>query len=395
MTGRRALDSTVTILAASLLLACVMTLRVHADPTPRTRALLDACFPPADLATQSNEKSPTKGKRQFDRSEPPRQLKPYQPVPPTLRGAIRRVKLPPGRKLVALTLDLCEQPGEIAGYDGGIFDYLRREGIKATLFVGGKWLRSHERRTHQLIIDPLFEIANHSAAHRNLRLLTGQRLTEEVEAPQRAYEAIHEAFAKSQCVMADQKSWQSVPERMTLFRFPFGACNEAALNAVNDAGLLVIQWDVATGDPTPAQSATAIAREILQATRPGSIIIGHANGRGVNTAAALPLAIPKLKAQGYEFVTVSELLAAGTPEIVATCYNIKPGDTDRYDNLATAFRRNLAPAKISGGVTADQATTQVKPSQATVSRSPATKRNPSTKPAAPDPSSWQPSVSPP
>ena len=49
----------------------------------------------------------------------------------------------------------------------------------------------------------------------------------------------------------------------------------------------------------------------------------------------------QLKAQGYTFVTVSELLAAGTPEIVSTCYNVKFGDTDRYDNLATAFRRNF------------------------------------------------------
>ena len=99
---------------------------------------------------------------------------------------------------------------------------------------------------------------------------------------------------------------------------------------------------MSTGDPTPAQSAQAIAREILRGTRPGSILIGHANGRGFNTAKALPLAIPKLKAQGYTFVTVSELLAAGTPEIVSTCYNLKPGDTDRYDNLATAFRRKLS-----------------------------------------------------
>jgi hypothetical protein len=108
---------------------------------------------------------------------------------------------------------------------------------------------------------------------------------------------------------------------------------------------------VSTGDPAPTQSAQAIARQILRSTRPGSIVIGHANGRGFNTAAALPLAIPKLKAQGYRFVTVSELLAAGTPEIVSACYNLKPGDTDRYDNLATAFRRNLpkaAAAKRAG-----------------------------------------------
>lgn len=315
----------------------------------RDTRLLQSCFTPADLAAKAGEKAPRKGQRGFDRPEPERTLRPYAPVPAHLRGAIRRVKLPPGQKLVALTLDLCEQPGEIAGYDGAIIDYLRKEGVKATLFIGGKWLRSHETRARQLIADPLFEIANHAAAHRNLRLLTGKRLREEIDGPQRAYEAVHESFGKAQCVRSQAQTWASVPQRMALFRFPFGACNRASLDAVNEAGLLAIQWDVSTGDPWPGQSAKAIAAEILRGTRPGSIVIGHANGRGFNTAAALPLAIPKLKAQGYQFVTVSELLAAGEPEIVSSCYNLKPGDTDRYDNLATAFRRKLPKPPAAGG----------------------------------------------
>jgi len=98
-------------------------------------------------------------------------------------------------------------------------------------------------------------------------------------------------------------------------------------------GLLAVQWDVSTGDPDPRQSAQAIANAMIAHTRPGSIVLMHANGRGHNTAAALPLAIPKLKAQGYTFVTVSELLAAGTPVLTPTCYDSRPGDTDKYDRL--------------------------------------------------------------
>ena len=308
----------------------------------QSMSLQQACFRPQDLTARSGENQPQKHNRTFDKTEPGRELVAFSPALDRLRGAIRRVNLKPGQKLIALTLDLCEQNGEIAGYDGRIIDYLRRENVKATLFVGGKWLRSHEVRTRQLMSDPLFEIANHSAAHRNLRLLSGKRLHEEIAAPQRAYEAIHESFSQHQCVRNAPAQWSSIPKRMSLFRFPFGACNKVSLDAVNDAGLLAIQWDVSAGDPSPNQSATAITREILRATKPGSIIIAHANGRGFHTAEALPQAIPKLKAKGYKFVTVSELIAAGTPEIVATCYNSKPGDTDRYDNLATAFRKDLA-----------------------------------------------------
>ena len=95
---------------------------------------------------------------------------------------------------------------------------------------------------------------------------------------------------------------------MNLIRFPFGTCNAKALAAVADVGLLAIQSDVVTGDPDPHRSATAIANTILARVHPGAIVVAHANGRGRNTAAALAIALPKLKGRGYNFVTVSELI---------------------------------------------------------------------------------------
>jgi peptidoglycan-N-acetylglucosamine deacetylase len=283
------------------------------------------CFAPEQLAARDGEKKPVKGIATFNAPPDVRKLAPAAPIPPNLRGSIRRVKLPPGKKLIALTLDLCEQPNEVAGYDGAIFDYLRAQGVKATLFTGGKWMRSHSERMQQLITDPLFEMANHSEAHRNLRLLDSDALREEVLGPQRAYETARENVQEMQCRA-------TAPPRIQLFRFPFGACDQKSLDAVNNASLLAIQWDLSTGDPTPAQQAPAIAEAMLRA-KPGSIIIAHANGRGHHTAEALPLAIPQLKAKGFEFVTISELLAAGEPEIAPTCYDTKPGDSDKYDTL--------------------------------------------------------------
>jgi hypothetical protein len=105
------------------------------------------------------------------------------------------------------------------------------------------------------------------------------------------------------------------------------------LQAVADAGLIAIQWDVPTGDPSPNRSARAIAEAMIRNARPGSIIILHANGRGYHTAEALPIAIPALRAKGFEFVTISELIAAGKPVVAETCYDTHPGDTDKYDFL--------------------------------------------------------------
>jgi peptidoglycan/xylan/chitin deacetylase (PgdA/CDA1 family) len=317
----------------SLIAAVAAILWPAAAIADDTQSLVNACWAPAALAEQAAEKLPRKGIRDFDKPPPVDPFAMNAPVASVPHGVIRRVVLPPGRKLIALTFDLCEQTGEVAGYDGAVVDYLRKEGVRATFFAGGKWLRSHEERARQLMADPLFETANHSEAHRNLRQLTGTRLTDEISGPQRAYAAIRAGLSKAQCAREHPTAMNAVATAPTLFRFPFGACNGASIDAVNKLGLTAIQWDVATGDPTPATSANAIAQTMLRRARPGSIVVSHANGRGWHTAEGLALAIPKLRAKGFEFVTVSELLGAGRPVIEQRCYDNRPGDTDRYDFL--------------------------------------------------------------
>jgi len=103
------------------------------------------------------------------------------PLPPERRGSIRRVDTG-GEKLVALTFDLCELSDQRAGYDGGIVDYLRAEGVPATFFASGKWLRSHPERSLQLLGDPLYEVGSHAWTHGNFGVLPPERMREEVHA---------------------------------------------------------------------------------------------------------------------------------------------------------------------------------------------------------------------
>lgn len=312
-------------------------------------ALQAACFPAPALGALKGENQVHRRTTTFDK--PPADLPDAaaaEPVVNDLRGAIRRVDLPPGDKSIALTFDLCEQRGEIAGYDGDIIDILRREAVKATLFAGGKWLRSHETRAEQLISDPLFEIANHSETHRNLRLLTPIEMTREITGPARNFAAARARLAANQCATTRGNAANDLQTRLSLFRFPFGACNAASLNAVNDAGYLAIQWSLSPGDPDPHQSAAAITSAVVRRIKPGDIVVLHANGRGWNTAKALPELITRLKAKGFTFATVSELIARGKPVITQSCYNVRPGDTDRYDfgihSLAQKKRPEKSPA---------------------------------------------------
>lgn len=310
--------------------------------------LLERCWTPQALAGTDQELKSARSHTRFDlaalKQEP---LPPATPVPQELRGSIRGVELPPGAKLMALTFDLCETDGDVAGYDGRIVDLLRAQGVKATFFAGGKWMETHKERAEQLIADPNFEIGSHGLRHLDLAHASDQSLAEEIGLTEAAHARVRKSLLARQCA-AGAKAAGPSPERMSLMRFPYGRCSAKSLAAVADAGLLAIQWDLVTGDPDPRQSAKAIANTILARAHPGAIIVAHANGRGYHTAEALALALPKLKEQGYAFVTVSELLKAGKPVIEANCYLTRPGDMPRlarstrhrsHDNW-TFLRRN-------------------------------------------------------
>lgn len=294
------------------------------------------CWTPRELAARAGEE---RIQREVNQSvavpEQPEPTK-FSPVPSNMRGSIRRVRLPAGKKLVALTFDLCEAPHEIAGYHGQIVDILRAHDVKATFFMGGKWMMNHRERAQQLMSDPRFEVGNHTWAHRNLRLLTGSALVEEVRGVEVAYQEVRRDLADRQCTAIGhhRRAYEFAPNRLTLFRFPFGACDAKSLEAIGDLGLLAIQWDVTSDDPDLKQTPDRITKTVLQNVRPGSIVLFHANGRGWWTDDALPAIIAALKARGYTFVTVTELLNAGEPEISASCYDRTEGDTDQYDGLA-------------------------------------------------------------
>src|SRR5262249_36949370 len=153
-----------------------------------------------------------------------------------------------------------------------------------------------------------------------------------------AYEEARRSFDGRLCKPArsEESAFSPPPERMSLFRFPFGACDERSLKAVNDAGLLAIQWSIASADPVPLQTSEKIVNAVMSRVRTGSILIFHANGRGWHTAEALREIIPRLREAGYRFRKVTELLKLAPEKIekVTTCYDNKPGDSDRYDALA-------------------------------------------------------------
>jgi peptidoglycan/xylan/chitin deacetylase (PgdA/CDA1 family) len=302
---------------------------------PGSAALLDACWTPEQLKGRPGERK-IRQQRPADHS-PPERLTPTHPdraLGPAFARSLRSVAPFNGEPLVALTFDLCEQASDVTGYDGALVDLLRAEKVKATFYAGGKWMRSHPERTLQLMADPLFELGNHAWTHGNLRVLGGRELEEQIQWTQAEYELLREDLLARPCAHPfAAEAHDSIPVLPRTLRFPYGTCSAAALDAVAAAGLYPVQWSIVTGDPAAGQSAAQIVKGVLASLKPGAIVIAHGNGRGWHTAEALTTLIPAIRKRGYRFVTVSELIAAGTPHLVDECYEVKPGDNRRYDKL--------------------------------------------------------------
>ena len=103
----------------TLLWLSLLTASAAAETAP-------ACWMPSELAYHKGDERVQKAAARI--APPQRVLAAYSPT--AQRGIIRRVTLTGDKKLVALTFDLCEQPSEISGYQGGIVDFLRANRIR-------------------------------------------------------------------------------------------------------------------------------------------------------------------------------------------------------------------------------------------------------------------------
>ena len=191
---------------------------------------------------------------------------------------------------VALSFDACPTSHR-PGFSPDIVDTLRRAQAPATFFVSGRWAEAHPDALRQLAAVPFFEVALHGHRHRSLRGAGREAVGAEIEDGRRALERL------------------GVAPR-SLFRPPFGDRPPELAAAAARSGVVPVLWDVVSGDPDPALPPATLARNVLRQARGGSIIVMHANGRGIASAAALPELIVALRARGLRLVSVGELVQA-------------------------------------------------------------------------------------
>ncbi|MEU5750604.1 polysaccharide deacetylase family protein [Streptomyces sp. NPDC047829] len=212
-----------------------------------------------------------------------------------------------GGKTVALTFDADmtadQGPRAAAGerFDNPrLIEALRTLKVPATVFMTGRWAEEYPDAARSIGRDPRFEVANHSYSHHaytddcyGLPTVPEDRMRADVE---RAYTAFREA---------------GVANAMPYFRFPGGCYDDGALKALTATGVTAVQWDVVSGDAF-ATDADAVARQVLDGVRPGSVVVMHCTRSAAPvTEQAVRTIVPELRSRGYRFVKVSELIGAG------------------------------------------------------------------------------------
>src|SRR5581483_896871 len=117
------------------------------------------------------------------------------------------------------------------------------------------------------------------------------------------------SFAASQISStADAISQVTGGFKPCLFRAPGGAVSGALISEARSLGFTTIQWDVDPRD-WALPGTGAIYSNVIANAHPGAIVIQHdGGGNRSETLAALPQEIHTLRARGYRFVTVTDLL---------------------------------------------------------------------------------------
>jgi len=196
--------------------------------------------------------------------------------------------------IVALTFD----DGPLPGSTQNILSILAKSNVKATFFLIGSAIIQNSKEA-SLIHKAGHEIGNHSYSHKRMVLMDYKKVAFEIE---KTNEVIRDLGYKNQIYFRP-------PYGRKLFTLPYYLSRNDIVTITWD--IEPERWDI---EPKKVQNITAegnaLAQYVIDNTKPGSIILLHVMGKNRGPSmSAVPEIIQGLKAKGYQFKTVSELLS--------------------------------------------------------------------------------------
>jgi peptidoglycan-N-acetylglucosamine deacetylase len=205
-----------------------------------------------------------------------------------------------GSKQIALTYD----DGPNDPHTLKLLDVLAKHGVRATFFMIGRYVQQRPDIARS-VAQAGHVIGNHTFTH---PLLIFQS----------------EEQTRSQLVDCRQALQDAVGEHSKLFRPPFGGRRPATLRIARSLGLETVMWNV-TGYDWNAPPAAVIERKVARQMRGGDVILLHDGSHRAlgadraQTVIATANLIRRNRDQGYEFVTVPEMMGtvSGQPSAIS------------------------------------------------------------------------------
>ncbi|MDQ0195930.1 polysaccharide deacetylase family sporulation protein PdaB [Paenibacillus wynnii] len=198
--------------------------------------------------------------------------------------------VPTEKKLIALTFDISwgeKRPEPILK----VLEDKKVE--KATFFLSSPWSKTHPEIVTSIKASG-YEIGSHGHKHVNYSTLSSEEIRKQI--------------TTAHGILTDLTG-----KEPNLIRMPNGDFDKRVLQVASDLGYKVIQWDTDSLDWKNPGVQNIVSRVTTKA-HPGDIVLLHASDSCKQTHEALPLIIDELRKQGYEFVTVSELLSQSSAE---------------------------------------------------------------------------------
>jgi peptidoglycan/xylan/chitin deacetylase (PgdA/CDA1 family) len=186
----------------------------------------------------------------------------------------------PDYKEIALTFDDGPKPGAIEP----LVAELDRLGIKATFFLVGQQVKEFPELA-KLIHDSGHEIASHSYTHPNLTKIPLDD-------------------AEKELVNADMELRAITGSPIIYWRPPGGNYNTQVLDRARKHKYVCVLWTINTADYL-RPGKEKIERLVIDKATPGGIVLAHTGVQ--DTVDALEKIVKELTAQGYKFVTISEM----------------------------------------------------------------------------------------
>ncbi len=192
-------------------------------------------------------------------------------------------------KRLILTFD--DGPNPV--YTQKVLDLLKDTRTKATFFVVVEQAVQYPKLIKRMQVEG-HNVELHSFEHRHAYLCS--------------YSYMKRDFYESLTHLKDLEC------EVHFYRPPWGARNIFTRRLVRKNHLKMILWDIMVGDWKKNKAPDMIAKQLLKKVFDGAIICLHDGGENYggdegapfNTIDALKIIIPKLKEEGYEFVTVEE-----------------------------------------------------------------------------------------